>query len=386
MHEPAAQFGIAHLLGTLLDEGTDRRTGQEIAELLEDRAIKMSFNANGGSMKMLSSDTATGIDVFFDCLSHPGFPEDEVDNQKTSVLGAIDEELKKPGDRARIEFYARAYGKHPYARAGLGNADIVDKLKAADLRAFHGKVYVPNNTLIAIAGDFDSAKMLDLLRAATLTWRKSELAPVKPVAVPLPKKASEKFISDPTAAQLYVYLGHAGVTRDNPDFYKLVVLDNVLGVGPGFTDRLSSTLRDRQGLAYSVSASITSTAAEQPGLFIGTIGTFNDKYAPVRDGFLKEINRLRAEAPTAEEVDSAKKYLIGSLPFSFTGTSNLANQMLFLERFGLKDDYFETYVREIAAVTPDDVKAMAVKHLHPDKLIIVAAGAVDKAGKPLKKD
>src|SRR5581483_5517953 len=122
----------------------------------------------------------------------------------------------------------------------------------------------------------------------------------------------------PSAAQLHFYLGHPGVQRNNPDYYKLLVMDNVLGTGPGFTDRLSAQLRDREGLAYTVSAAITSTAGEQVGAFTCFIGTFPDKLAAVRDGFMKELKRIRAAPPTAEEVDDVKAYLLGSLAFRFT--------------------------------------------------------------------
>ncbi|HJZ53517.1 MAG TPA: insulinase family protein, partial [Gemmataceae bacterium] len=207
-----------------------------------------------------------------------------------------------------------------------------------------------------------------------------------PPAPPKPT-GSEKIVSDPNAAQVHVYIGHLGVTRTNPDYYKLLVMDNVLGTGPGFTDRLSSTLRDRQGLAYTVNATITSSAGTQPGTFTGYIGTFPDKFVLVRDGFLKEINRIRDEPPSKQEVEDAKKYLLGSLPFRFTTLSGVAGQLLAAEQYGLGFDFLERYQKEVAAVTPEDVQAVAKKYLDPKTLTIVAVGPIDKDGKPLgKKD
>src|SRR5437763_5044356 len=142
-------------------------------------------------------------------------------------------------------------------------------------------------------------------------------------------------------------------------------MDNVLGTGPGFTDRLSSTLRDRQGLAYTVNATITNSAGTQPGTFTGYIGTFPDKFTWVRDGFLKEVEKLRAEPPTAQEVEDAKKYLLGSLPFRFTTAESVAGELLAAERYGLGFDFLEKYRAEVGAVTPADVQAMAKKHLDP---------------------
>ena len=126
------------------------------------------------------------------------------------------------------------------------------------------------------------------------------------------------------------------------------------------------------------------SAGREPGTFTGYVGTFPDKYTSVRDGFLKEINKIRDEPPTAEEVEDAKKYLLGSLPFRFTTLSAVAAQLMAAERYGLGFDFLEKYRKEVAAVTPADVQAVAKKYLDPKALTIVAVGPIGKDGKPLK--
>jgi len=157
----------------------------------------------------------------------------------------------------------------------------------------------------------------------------------------------------------------------------------VLGTGPGFTDRLSANLRDRQGLAYTVTATIAAGAGIEPGLFSGYINPAAKNFLQARDGFVGEIAKMCEAAPTAREVDDAKKYLVGSLPFKFTTMSDVAGQLLTAERYGLGFDFLEKYRREIEAVTPDDVFAVAKKYLRPKALTIVAVGPIDKDGKPL---
>jgi zinc protease len=207
-------------------------------------------------------------------------------------------------------------------------------------------------------------------------------------APPKDGKPGEIITTDPTAAQTHVYIGHLGVKRDDPDYYALLVMDNVLGVGPGFTDRLSSTLRDRQGLAYTVNASISSTATEQPGQFVGYIGTFADKYSWVREGFLKEVVRIRDEKATEQEVEDAKKYLLGSLPFLLTTNQSVAGLLVAAERYQLGLNYLDQYREKVAAVTVADVQRVAKKHLDPKKLTISVVGPLGTDGKPLetKKD
>jgi zinc protease len=267
----------------------------------------------------------------------------------------------------------------------LAESAAVKKLKPKDVRGFHKKVFVPNNTVVAVVGDFDSDKLVDGIKKRTDGWKKGKLPALDPPAPPEPKP-SEQIITERSAAQLTVYIGHVGVKRDNPDYYKLLVLDYILGTGTGFTDRLSGNLRDRLGLAYTVQAGITGNAGEEPGTFTGYIGTFPDKLAEVKAGFLKEINRIRDEAPTAEEVDDVKKYLTSSLAFSLTTCDQAADMLLAVDRFKLGANYLDDYRKAVAAVTPADVQSVARKYLHPDKLTVVAAGPVDASGKPVKKD
>jgi zinc protease len=161
-------------------------------------------------------------------------------------------------------------------------------------------------------------------------------------------------------------------------------MDNVLGTGPGFTDRLSSRLRDREGLAYTVRANISDSATTEPGYFVCYIGTDNPNFTRVKTEILEEINRLRNEKPSATEVEDAKLYLLGSLPFKVQTSSNVAGQLLLIERYGLGLNYLDDYRRAVAAVTPADVQEVAKKHLDPKRMVLVAAGAVDQDGKPLQ--
>jgi zinc protease len=160
-------------------------------------------------------------------------------------------------------------------------------------------------------------------------------------------------------------------------------MDYVLGTGPGFTDRLSSRLRDREGLAYTVSANITNSADVQPGVFTCYIGTDKEKFARVKREFLEELNRIRDKPPSAQEVSDAKAYLLGNLLLQFTTDAGIAGQLLQIERHQLGFDYLEKYKAAVAAVTPADVQAVARKYIDPQRMALIAAGPIDAQGKPL---
>jgi zinc protease len=382
--EPAGQEGLATLTGYLLDDGgTASHSGPEIAELIEDVGGSLSLSAGGGSVRVLSPHRKLGLSLLFECLSRPAFAKDAFSRDRTRLLSAIVESETQPETRALRVFQAEVYGKHPYGRPSLGTRTSVEKLTPAECSAFHAKAFVPDNTLVAIVGDFDSHEIEGEIKALTAGWKKAAVDVPTPPTVEKPAAFTQTILTMPEAAQLHFYLGHVGIRRNDPDYYKLMVMDNVLGTGPGFTDRLSARLRDREGLAYTVRANITDSATTEPGTFSCYIGTDNDNFNRVKTEFLEELNRIRDEKPTQQEVEDAKAYLLGSLPFKVSTSSTVAAQLLAIERYGLGLNYLDDYRRAIAAVTPEDVQEVARKHIDPKRMALVAAGAVDKEGKPL---
>lgn len=382
LYEPLEQVGVATLMGTLLEEGTTSRRGPEIARAIEDAGGTLNMTSTGGSVKVLADDTDLGLDLLFDCLMNPTFGEDEVGFKREQLLTQLAEEETQADHRAMRAFKAAVYGKHPFGWPPA-KAEAVKKLTSEDLKRFHRRIFVPGNTVVALVGDFDTDKVIAGIRKRTVDWKNSKLDPPQIQAPPRLEGFKQTIISDPSASQLTVYLGHLGIKRDNPDYYKLLVMDYVLGTGTGFTDRLSGSLRDRQGLAYSVSAKITGSAGDEPGMFTGYIGTFPDKFAEVKAGFLKEIKRIRDEPPDRDEVENVKKYLTGALAFTLTTCNEAADMLLLVDRYRLGDNYLNDYRKAVESVTPEDVQAVARKYLDPDRLVLVAAGPIDAAGKPL---
>ena len=175
--------------------------------------------------------------------------------------------------------------------------------------------------------------------------------------------------------QVHIYLGHLGIRRTHPDFYVLTVMDHILGTGPGFTSRCSRKLRDEQGLCYAVSAGITASAGEEPGTFTAYIGTSPEHRQKAIDGFLDEIRRIRSEVPQAQELQDVKDYLTGSFVFALERNSNLAAYAIRARRFELGFEFVQRYPDLVRAVTADHVREAAERHLHPDRLAVISAGA-----------
>jgi zinc protease len=383
--EPESKAGVATLVGNLLDEGTSKHSGPQIAEMIENVGGSLSFNSSGGTVKILTPYKDIGLELLFECLLEAKFPEDAFLRQQAQQLSAIEDAQRQPDAKARLEYRELAYGKHPYGRPVLGKLETVKALTPADCQSFYHKVFVPQDTTVAIVGDFDSEAVADQIKRLTASWKATRVPKLAPPAVEKPAQFVEKVITLPDAAQLHFFMGHVGILRNNPDYYKLLVMDYVLGTGPGFTDRLSAKLRDRLGLAYTVSANITSSAGEEPGLFTCYIGTNPENLSQVKKGFLEELKRIRSEKPTREEVEDAKQYLLGNLVFHFTTDDRIAEQLLYIDRYKLGTHYLEDYRKAVEAVTPADVEEVARKYLDPEHMYLVIAGAVDQSGKPLAK-
>jgi zinc protease len=384
--EPADKAGLATLAGFLLDDGgTANHTGPQIAEMIEDVGGALSMSASGGSVRVLAPDRKLGLSLLFECLSRPAFAKDAFSRDQARLLSQIEDAESQPDSRAARAFQAAVYGKHPYGRPALGTRASVQKLTPADCTAFHASAFVPDNTIVAVVGDFNTDQVVEEIKALTADWKPAEVKLPELPTVQKPAAFEQKVLTMPEAAQLHFFLGHVGIRRNNPDYYKLLVMDNVLGTGPGFTDRLSARLRDREGLAYTVRANVTDSATTEPGTFSCYIGTDNHNFDRVKAEFMEELNRIRAEQPTQQEVDDAKAYLLGSLPFKVSTSASVANQLLTIERYGLGLNYLDDYRKAVAAVTPADVQEVARKHVDPQHMVLVAAGAVDKDGKPLTK-
>jgi zinc protease len=383
LRAPDDKAGLASLMGSLLDEGTPEHTGPQVAEAIENVGGAMSFNSSGGSVKVLSSDRAVGLSLLIECLRTAKFPAAAFAREQQHQLAAIDDAEREPMQRGGMLFRRLVYGSHPLARPALGTKASVEKLTAQECIALRDRLFVPDNMLVAVAGDFNPGDVVADMKRLTADWHPGNLPPLKTPEIEQPKEFVEKVVTMPEAAQLQFFMGQVGIRRSNPDYYKLLVMDYVLGTGNGFTDRLSSRLRDREGLAYTVTANISSSAGEEPGTFSCYSGIRAKDFAQVKKEFLEELNRIRTEPPKAREVEDVKKFLLGSLPFQFTTNEQIAAKLLTVERFHLGFDYLADYRRAVEAVTPADVEEVARKYIDPEHMVLVAAGAIDAHGKPL---
>ncbi len=366
--------GLANLVGDCLDEGTTRHDALQLASAVESIGGGIEGNARGGLVQCTADNQKAGVELLREFVLQPTFPGREVRRVQGEILTEILADEDDPRSVAGRRFRAEVYGAHPLGRPSQGTRKSVEAIKPKHLRAFHDEFFRPANGYVAAAGPDTPERMLAMLKKAFAPFRgKAPEHAVLPEPA-LPKRSRDVHV--PMAReQVHVYMGHVGVRRTDPDFYALSVMDHVLGTGPGFTSRCSKKLRDEQGLCYSVSAGITASAAEEPGLFSAYIGTSPQHRQRAIDGFLAEIERIRTEPPSQDELTDVQDYLTGSFVFGLERNTNLAGYAIRAKRYGLGFDFLHDYPGIVRSITRDRVLEVAQKHLHPECMVTISAGA-----------
>ena len=376
LYEVESKAGVAALTGRLLDEGTRHRSAFEIAESIESMGGALHTKSRGAAVQVLAEHLAEALDVLADVLRFPKFEQQQIEKERGRMLAMLESDADAPSVVGYHAFNEMVYGTHPYHRPSKGYTETVSALKREDILDYYTTYFVPNNTTVAIVGAVAADDVLDLITRYFGGWASQALPPQRELQIPTSNGSIVRSIPR-KKAQTHVYLGHAGMTRMNPDFYTALVLEHVLGTGPGFTDRISRKLRDEQGLAYTVYANLTMTAEEEPGTFMAYIGTSPEHTATAIEGVLREMRELQNVLVPPNELDVAKEYLIGSYLFSFETTTQLARYLIEAERFHLGQDFLEQYPRKIRAVTSSDVMQAAQLYLDPENYYVAIVGASD---------
>ncbi|MBI4483053.1 MAG: insulinase family protein [Acidobacteria bacterium] len=383
-HEPADKVGVAEITGAVMRTGgTASKTGDQIDEELESIAasVETSIGTTMGnaSMSVLKEDIDQGLSALADVLMHPAFQEEKIELEKLQHRTAIARRNDDVGEIADREFEKLIYGAaSPYARTT--EYATIDHIQRADLVAFHQKYFRPNNVLMGIWGDFETAEMKAKVEKAFQDWKAT---PVDLPPVPEVKKewkGSVHFIRKEDVNQTNLRLGHVGGQRNDADYHALNVMGRILG--GGFSSRLFRRVRSDMGLAYAVGGG-WSAEYDYPGTFRVICNTKSESTVAAAQAIQAEIRQMTAVPVTDQELRVAKDAILNSFVFNFDTTSKIVNRLLTYEYFGYPADYLQTFKANVEKVTKDDILRVAKQYLHPDRLVILAVGRDKDFDKPL---
>jgi len=382
--EPAEKTGLASMCGQVLRTGgTATKTGDQIDDFLEARAAQIDtgvgVDSGSAGLSCLKQDFDAVLPVFADVLRHPAFAEDKIKLAKTQATSAISRRNDNPQGVMSREFAKLVYGEtSPYARTT--EYGTIDAITRDDLVAFHAKYFVPNRIILGVVGDFDTQEMIKKIKGAFYDWTKG----------PEPNDAQATWQTEPRPGVYYVQkedmtqsdiiMGHLGIRRDNPDFYAVEVMNEILG--GGFAARLFSNVRSKKGLAYSVRGGVDSNF-DYPGSFNTWMTTKTETTAAGIDALMVEIDGLNTRPATDAEVKEAKESILNSFVFNYDSPAKILRQQMTYEYFGYPADYLERYRENIEKVTKADVAKVAEKYVHKDQLAVLVVGPSKGTDRPL---
>ena len=381
--EPAEKTGLTDLYAQAWrTSGTAGMTGDKMDDILESKAAKIETNNDTESTTLTWSSFKQDFDQVFgmatNLLLHPDFRADKLTLAKQQEYTGIIRRNDNPEEIAEREAELLAYGKNsPYAR--IPEFATVHAVSLADLTAWHDRTVAPNNMILGISGDFNTAEMEAKIRAAFEPLpRGPQFVSVKatfPGPTPGVYLAQKSDVN-----QSNVWIVGLGTERSNPDYYALSVMNTVFS--GGFGSRLFQDVRTRLGLAYAVEGAY-GASYDHPGLFYVAAGTKSPSTVAATQAMLQQIGKLKTVPPTAVELKNAKDQVLNSWVFHFDSPQKILRQQATLAFFGYPPDFIEKYRDGIEKVTAADVTRVANKYIHPSKLAILVVGNQAEFGTPL---
>lgn len=377
-HEPLDRAGLATLTASLLDEGTAQRDSMEIAAHVERLGGYLTTGADWDvgylATGMLSRHLGAGLELLAEVATRPTFPEHEMERLRRQRLAELVRRAQDPSVLADDRLTEAIYGEGIYARSLLGSEESIGALSREEVLAFYRGHYAIGGSALIAVGDLDPEDLVARVEA-TLGEAASGLAPPSPEIRPLPLPGLAIHVVDrPGAAQTELRLGHVGVSRKDPDYIPLVVMNTLLG--GKFTSRINLNLRERHAYTYGASTRFVGRLGPGPFLVGAAVAT-ESTGAAVRE-VLKELTRMREEPVEPVELEETRNYLVGVFPYTVQTIAELAKRLESLAVYGLPDDYFERYVERLGTVTAEEVLAVSRRHLDPEHIAVVAVGPADE--------
>lgn len=369
---PADKVGLAGVLGELLPKGTATRTGAQVAGAIE---------ATGGSIgagsaedyvnvysTVLSEHLPLAMEMVADVSLNPSFPEDEVAAARTRALATLQQWMADPSYVANRRFGERLYGRHPY-----GQYRSQQSLGALDRQAFvdfHRAHFHPGNALLVVAGDVDPARVEAMARQRFGAWARGAAPAPGFAGSPAASPTRILLVHRPGAVQSSVRAGSLAIRAADPDYPALLVMNKILGGGSD--SRLFDILREQRGWTYGAYTDLNRPRD------LGRVQAGMEVRTEVTDSAVAELlvqmRRMAAEPVSAEEMEAARGYLVGSFPIGVQTAEQVAAQVAVTRLLGLPVEDLLQRRERIAAVSVDDVRRVAARYLRPDSLAVVVVG------------
>jgi len=384
-YDPADKIGLASYTASLMREGTKTRTSPQISEALETMAASLTVGSglSGTTASVFGSSLTENfdrlMDLTADVLLNPLFDAGEWDRFKTRTKAGLIQQRTNPGFLANEAFNRVVFGSHPAGRVTPTAANL-DAITPESLVEFHRTHYVPDHAAISFAGDISLAEARKLVEGKLGGWKKSgapKATVADPPAVGAPKVT---LVARPGSVQTTLYVGTQSMTRTDPDYAALTVVNRVLG---GTMGRLFRHLREEKGYTYGIGSGFS--AQMYRGSWSSSTSVRTDVTEPALTDLLAEIGDLRDKPVPDNELADAKRAIVGSFARDLESPQQVLSYYVDSWLYGLPADYWDTYPARVMAVTAPQAQAAAQKYWAPGRLQIVAVGDATKVAEILRK-
>ncbi len=370
--DPPEMKGLANLTAKSVLLGTRSLSFDEINNRLDfigaslDADCSRDFAIIG--TQMLKKDLDSGIGLFADVIAHPSFPAADVDGQKDDIVGSLRAKEDDPVEVASRAFDRALFVDTPYAGPVDGTEKSVAAIGTEDLAKFYASYYRPNNSVLVIGGDITPQEVQTRIVPRLIGWEAGEV-PETSFRKQFAEGPRNVDINKPVS-QATIMIGCLAMDRASVDYYPFQVMNQILGSGD-LSSRLMVEIRIKKGLAYAVESYLA--ARKYAGSFRVVIQTKDASAKESAALARKELERLQKESVSNDELEAAKKFLIGNFPLKYSAQQDYAKFLAQIEFYGLGSDYPDTFASMINAVTADDITRVAKKYLNPNDVTVIVA-------------
>lgn len=377
INDPTDSIGLTSAVSSLLNEGTTTRSSKQIAEETERLGARISAGSSADnttiSASTLSLYSSDVLKLMADITLNPTFPEDEIALYQQNSIQGLESQRANASFLANEQIDKILFGEHPYSIVSPSKTDI-EKISRENLIAFHKKMFAPNNAIFIIVGDVNRNELLQEIEKNFGDWEQKETETLEFAELPSRTKTTLTVVDRPGSAQSNIVLANLAIERKNPDYFPVLLMNQVLGAGA--SSRLFMNLREEKGYTYGAYSRLDTRRLA--GSFEATAEVRTSVTGDSLKEFFYEINRIRDEKVSEKELNDAKNFLTGVFPLRAETQEGLTNLIVSQKLYDLPEDYLQTYRDNVNAVTLDEVEQMANKYITPDKIAVVVVGDAEE--------
>lgn len=377
INDPDDAVGLTSAVASMLNEGTEQHTSKELAEEIGRLGASVSASA-GFDNTIISASTLSVfrtkiIGLLAELVLSPLFPENELSLYKQNAIEGLKFQRSQPDFLADEQVARIIYGSHPYGKYSPSAEDL-EKITRDQLVEIHNRNFVPNNATLIIVGDFDRKDLLNEIDARFADWKRGKIAEIEFPELPSRSGRTLTIVDRQGSTQSNIVLANLAVNREHPDYFNLLVMNQVLGAGA--SSRLFMNLREEKGYTYG--AYSRNSFKRHAGSFEATSEVRTAVTGDSLNEFFYELNRIRDEQAQEQELADAQNFITGVFPIRAETQGGLTSLIVSQKLYDLPEDYLETYRDKVKAVTLEDVKRVANQYISPDKMAIVIVGDADE--------